>query len=232
MATNTFGGWKAGPDPATADPIPPIPPLAHDTALIVEQAIGSVFVMLQWQGPSATKDPASTYAADVFSDVLNQQGSRFQRRLVDSGLFQSVGFNYYTLNHVGPITVFGQTSPQRLREALAALRDELKKIDDPGYFSADELNATKRQRIIGTELGLERSSGFAQQLGFWWAVTGLDYFFGYVDTMAKQTPADLQTYAEKYIVGKPHVVGVLLSPDARRALNLTPSALLDVGVHP
>jgi len=109
MATSTFGAWKAGPDPATADPIPPIPPLAHDTALIVEQSIGSVFVMLQWQGPSATKDPASTYAADVFSDVLNQQGSRFQRRLVDSGLFQSVGFNYYTLNHVGPITVFGQT---------------------------------------------------------------------------------------------------------------------------
>jgi zinc protease len=232
LARNTFGAWKAGPDPATADPIPPIPPLAHDTALIVEQTIGSVFVMFQWQGPSATKDPAATYAADVFSDVLNQPGSRFQRRLVDSGLFQSVNFNYYTLNHVGPITVFGQTSAQRLREALVALRDELQKLDDPGYFSADELNATKRQRIIGTELGLERASGFAQQLGFWWAVTGLDYFFGYVDTMAKQTPNDLKAYADKYIVGKPHVVGVLLSPDVRRTLNLTPSALLDGGAHP
>ena len=232
LARNTFGAWKAGPDPATTDPIPPIPPLAHDTALIVEQTIGSVFVMFQWQGPSATKDPAATYAADVFSDVLNQPGSRFQRRLVDSGLFQSVGFNYYTLNHVGPITVFGQTSPQRLREALVALRDELQKLDDPGYFSADELNATKRQRIIGTQLGLERASGFAQQLGFWWAVTGLDYFFGYVDTMAQQTPNDLQAYADKYIVGKPHVVGVLLSPDVRRTLNLTPSALLEVGARP
>jgi zinc protease len=232
LARHTFGAWEAGPDPATADPIPPIPPLVHDTALIVEQTIGSVFVMFQWQGPSATKDPAATYAADVFSDVLNQPGSRFQRRLVDSGLFQSVGFNYYTLNHVGPITVFGQTSPQRLREALVALRDELQKLDDPGYFSADELNATKRQRIIGTQLGLERASGFAQQLGFWWAVTGLDYFFGYVDTMAKQTPNDLRAYADKYIVGKPHVVGVLVSPDVRRTLNLTPSALLDVGAHP
>jgi len=232
MARTTFGAWKAGPDPFASDPIPPIPPLAHDTAIIVEQSIGSVFVMLQWQGPSATKDPASTYAADVFSDVLNQPGSRFQRRLVDSGLFQSVGFNYYTLNHVGPITVFGQTSPQRLHDALAALHAELQKLDDPGYFSSDELNATKRQRIIGTELGLERASGFAQQLGFWWAVTGLDYFFGYVDTMAKQTPNDLKTYADKYIIGKPHVTGVLLSPDVRRSLNLTPSALLDVGVHP
>lgn len=232
LARNTFGAWKAGPDPSTVAPVPPIPPLAHDTALIVEQSIGSVFVMMQWQGPSAVRDPAATYAADVFSDVLNQPGSRFQRRLVDGGLFQSVGFNYYTLNHVGPITVFGQTSPQHLREALAALRDEIPKLDDPGYFSADELAATKRQRIIGTELGLERASGFAQQLGFWWAVTGLDYFFGYVDTMAKQTPNDLKAYADKYIIGKPHVVGVLISPDVRRALNLTASSLLETGARP
>ena len=232
LARNTFGAWKAGPDPSTVAPVPPIPPLAHDTALIVEQSIGSVFVMMQWQGPSAVRDPAATYAADVFSDVLNQPGSRFQRRLVDGGLFQSVGFNYYTLNHVGPITVFGQTSPQHLREALAALLDEIPKLDDPGYFSADELAATKRQRIIGTELGLERASGFAQQLGFWWAVTGLDYFFGYVDTMAKQTPNDLKAYADKYIIGKPHVVGVLISPDVRRALNLTASSLLETGARP
>ena len=37
------------------NPIPPIPPLTRDTAVIVEQPIGSVVVMLQWQGPSATQ---------------------------------------------------------------------------------------------------------------------------------------------------------------------------------
>src|SRR5581483_3822829 len=72
LATKTFGGWPRGADPFKVDPIPPIPPLVHDTAVIVEQPVGSVLVMLQWQGPSAVADPASTYAADVFSDVLNQ----------------------------------------------------------------------------------------------------------------------------------------------------------------
>ena len=86
----SFGDWKRGADPFEADPIPPIPPLTRDTAVIVEQPIGTVVVMLQWQGPSARQDPAATYAADVFSDVLNQPGSRFQRRLVDSGLFHSI----------------------------------------------------------------------------------------------------------------------------------------------
>jgi hypothetical protein len=49
--------------------------------------------------------------------------------------------------------------------------------------------------------------------------------------MAKQTPQDLQAYATKYIIGKPHVTGVLLSPQARRSLELTPSTLTG-GVRP
>jgi zinc protease len=232
MAKAIFGPWPRGEDPAKADPVPPIPPLTHDTAVVVEQPIGTIMVMLQWQGPSAQKDPASTYAADVFSDVLNQPGSRFQRRLVDSGLFHSIGVNYYTLNQVGPITIEGETSPEKLKEALAALRDEIQKLNDPSYFPADELKAATRQRIVGTMLGLERVSGFAHQLGFWWAVTGMDYFYGYVDTMAKQTPGDLQSYAAKYIIGKPHVTGVLLSPAMRQALKLTPSSLNDTGIRP
>jgi zinc protease len=232
LAEKVFGSWKRGADPFVADPVPSIPPLTRDTALIVEQPIGAVVVMLQWHGPSAKGDPAATYAADVFSDVLNQPGSRFQRRLVDSGLFHSIGVNYYTLNHVGPITIEGETSPEKLKQALAALREEIQKLNDPAYFSAAELEATKQHRIVGTMLGLERASGFAHQLGFWWAVTGLDYFFGYVDTMAKQTPGDLQSYASKYIIGKPHVTGVLLSPEARRGLRLTPSSLLEPGVRP
>lgn len=232
LAKSVFGSWPAGPDPFKADPIPPIPPLTRDTAVIVEQPIGGVLVQLQWQGPSAKADPAATYAADVFSDVLNQPGSRFQQRLVDSGLFESIGVNYYTLNHVGPITISGFTSPGKLKQALAALVDELKKVNDPAYYSQEALEAAKQKRIVGTELGLERASGFAQQLGFWWAVTGLDYFMGYVETMAKQTPADLQRYAAKYIIGKPHVVGVLISPGARAAIGLTPAQLLDAGGRP
>ena len=232
LAKSVFGGWRAPGDSLLPEPIPPIPPLTKDTALIVEQPIGTVVVMLQWHGPSARADADATYAADVFSDVLNQPGSRFQRRLVDSGLFHSIGVNYYTLNHVGPITIQGETSPGKLTEALAALREEIKKLSDPGYFSPAELNATKQHRIVGTMLGLERSSGFAHQLGFWWAVTGLDYFLGYVDNMAKQTPEDLRAYATKYIIGKPHVTGVLIPPEVRRGMQLEPEALLDRGARP
>ena len=56
-------------------------------------------------------------------------------------------------------------------------------------------------------------------------MTGLDYFYGYVDTMGRQGPDDLRRYATRYIVGKPHVTGVLLSPTTRRAINLTEAEL-------
>jgi hypothetical protein len=56
-------------------------------------------------------------------------------------------------------------------------------------------------------------------------VTGLDYFYGYTDMMAKQTPEDLRRYAKTYIIGKPHIVGVLLSPEMRQRLGLSLSEL-------
>jgi len=105
LAEKTYGDWQKGPDPFAVEPIPAIPAIQKNDALIIEQPVGAVTVMLQWQGPSVRKDPTSTYAADVFSDVLNQPNSTLQRRLVDTGLWQSIGVNYYTLDHVGPTVV-------------------------------------------------------------------------------------------------------------------------------
>ncbi|MGZ8379710.1 MAG: M16 family metallopeptidase [Gemmatirosa sp.] len=227
-AERWYGDWQKGADPFVETPIPPIPALTADEGVIAEAGVSAVTVLVQWQGPSVRKDRAATYTADVFSDALNTPGSRFQRRLVDSGLWQGVVVNYYTLDQVGPITVSGQADPEKLRDALAALRDELEKLDDPGYFTAEELVAVKAQRAMESALGAERTSGLTHTIGFWWAVADLDYFMGYVDEMAKQTPADLQGYASKYIVGKPRITGVLLSPEDRAALKLTEAELAGV----
>ena len=224
-ARKLFGEWPRAADPFKVDAIPPVPALARNVGIIVEQPVNSVLVYIQWHGPGAHTDIPATYAADVFSDVLNQPGSRFQRKLVDSGLWQSLGVNYYTLNQVGPITISGEVAPGKLREAIAALDRELVEVVKSGYITTEAVDGVKRTRIVGTMESLERSSGFAHQLGFWWAVTGLDYFFGYVDTMAKQTPEDLRRYAARYIVGKSRVTGVLISPETRRTLKLTESEL-------
>ena len=225
-AERELGGWLRGADPFVGDPVPAIPGLTKNESVVVEADVGAVTVFLQWQGPSVGKDPKATYAADVFSDVLNDPGSNFQQRLVDSGLWQSLGVNYYTLNNVGPITISGQTSPENLRKALTALEAEIRKFDDAGYFDPEELEAVKAHRAVTSAFDRERASGFAHTLGFWWSVADLEYYMGYVDNMGKQTLQDLQNYAKKYIIGKPRVVGVLIDPESRKKLGLTTSDLL------
>lgn len=226
LAEAVFGDWKKGEDPFVKDPIPPIPALTANEAVIVEQPVNAVTVMLEWQGPSVRQDPTATYAADVFSDALNQAVSVMQQRLVDSGLFQSIGVNYYTLDQKGPISIVGQTTPERLKEAVVALDREIAKFADPGYITQEQLVNVKAERAVSTAYGEDRASGFAHTLGFWWAVSGIDYYMGYIDGMAKQTLADLQGYARKYIVGKPRVVGVLIDPEARKRIGLKESDLL------
>ena len=225
VAARQLGDWQRGPDPFATDPIPPIPPLTANDAVLVEGPVNAVTVFLQWQGPSVGKDPKSTYAADVFSDLLNDPRSRFQQRLVDSGLWQGVTVNYYTLNHTGPITISGQTTPEKLRQALAALNTEVAKLDDAGYFDPEELKAAQAHRAVSSAFDRERASGFAHTLGFWWSVASLEYYMGYVDNMAQQGIGDLRAYADKYIVGKPHITGVLISPQGRRSINLTEADL-------
>ena len=149
LAERELGRLAKRADPFTADPIPAIPALTRTVrGVVVEAGVGAVTVFVQWQGPSVGVDPQSTYAADVFSDVLNDPGSNFQQRLVDSGLWNSLGVSYYTLNHTRPISITGQTSRENLRKALTALHAEIKKFDDPSYFDPVELEAVKAHRAV------------------------------------------------------------------------------------
>ncbi|HYV98753.1 MAG TPA: pitrilysin family protein [Gemmatimonadaceae bacterium] len=226
-AEKWFGSWARAADPFASDPMPPVPPLARDAGTFVEQDVGGAAVVIQWQGPSLSADPQSTFVADVFSDYLNLPGSEFQQKLVDTGLWQGrVVVNYYTLNHVGPITVSGQTSPEKLREAIPALMRELKRAASPGYFTADKLEEVKAHRATDSEFSRERTSGFSHALGFWWSVIGLDYYFRYLDEMARQKSDDLVRYFRTYVLDKPHVTGVLLSPAARRATAISQEELV------
>jgi zinc protease len=232
LAEQIYGDWPRGADPFIADPIPPIPPIDGNKALIVEQPINAVAVLIQWQGPSVGKDPASTYAADVFSDAINTPGSTFQKNLVDTGLWQGVGVNYYTLNQTGPISVSGQTTPEKLRPALAALERELARFTDPTYVTPSELEAVKAQRLTSSAFGIEKASEIAHTIGFWWSVASLNYFMGYTDQMAQQRITDLMRYTTTYIKGKPRVTSILLSPDARKSIKLTEQELLTPSTRP
>ena len=231
LADSIFSDWPRGADPFP-QPAPDPPPLTRSKSVIVEKPVNSVTLLIQWNGPSVGQDAAATYAADVFSTVLRNPTSRWVKRLVDSGLAFSVDLNYYTLNHIGPISVFAQTTPDKLLALERAVFEEIRQFGDSTYFTDAQLDAARNQIAVQGAYEREESSGFAHTVGFWWSVSGLDYYMGYRRNMQAVTRSALTDYARRYIVGKPSVVGVLISPEARSALALTPEALLPPGVVP
>ncbi len=228
LAEQIFGDWPRGPDPF-ATPVPNPPPLTKSSAVIVEQPVNGAALYMAWHGPSVKADPDATYAADVLSTVLGNPTSRFHKRLVDSGLAFGMGFSYYTLNHTGPITMFAQTTPEKVLEAQKAIMEEIAKLGDESYITQEELSAAQTQLGIQALYQREQSSEYAHTVGFWWAVAGLDYYRNYVPNMQKVTRADMAAFARKYIVGKPHVAALLVSPQAQAQHKFTPEQLLTNG---
>jgi zinc protease len=232
LAEQIFGDWPRGGDPFVT-PAPNPPPLKKTSSVIVEQPVNGAALYMVWQGPSVTADPAATYAADLLSTILANPSSKFQKRLVDSGLTFGVGVSYYTQAHVGPISVFAQTTPDKVLAAKKAIQEELGKIaSQPGYITAKELAAAKQQVAIQALYQREQASEYAHTVGFWWAVTGnLDYYKTYVPNMQKVTQADLAGYMKKYVIGKPHVTSLLVSPADKTKFGFTTAQLSDGGAQ-
>lgn len=219
LAEKYFVAWKAGPDPFALYPIPEHPPLKKSGTALVEKPVNALTIQISMHGPSVSKDPRATYAADVLSYILTQRSSKFQKRLVESGLCAFAGIGYYTLDHTGPINVQAQTSPDKYPEAEKAIFEELQKFTDPDYYTDEQVENAKNRLEISEMYDQERPSSFVHTVGFWWAVTGsMEYYLGYVDNLRKVSRADLNAYVKKYIQNAQYVKGVLLSPDMKKKL--------------
>jgi len=226
LAKELFNSWKKGPDPFREFPIPVHPPLSKSEAVLVDQPVKTVTLQIAWQGPSISLDTKSTYAADVFSYILSQDNSSFQKNLVETGLALFCNLGYYTQEHTGPIQITAQTTPDKLLELKKAIMQEVSKFDQDDYFSDDLLQYAKNKLAVDDIYNRETGSDFALNLGFWWCSAGIDYYLNYVDNLKKVTRADIKKYVDTYIKDKPYVIGVLLSPENQTKLNLKPEDLL------
>lgn len=235
LAEQKLGSWQPRKvDPFTEFPLVEHPPLPKSEAVMIEKNIGqgqegseqNVFVQVGWQGPSIGKDDKATYAADVFSYILQQPDSRFQRTLVDSGLASGASLNYYTQRNVGPITLFLITTPEKAKAALKAAYEEITQFGQPGYFTDEELENSKTILQSNDLFDREKTSDYAHTLGFWWSSTGIDYFRGYQKNLRSVTRADINRYLTTYIQDKPRVGIAMVSPGAKSRANLTDQDLI------
>jgi zinc protease len=227
MVEELFGDWPRRPvDPFKEFPLVEHPPLPKSEGAIIKQPVQNVIIELGWQGPSIGKDDAATYAADVFSFILRQPNSRFQRALVDTGLAANVGFGYYTQRNVGPINLIAQTTPDKAKALTRAIYNEIAHFNDPDYFTDEQLESAKALLEAEDLYSREKVDDYTHTIGFWWASTGLDYYRGYLGRLRASSRADISRYLTGYILGKPHVGLALMNDDAAKTSGLTADDLI------
>ena len=226
LVKSLFGDWPQAEDPFIKFPPVEHPPLLKSEGAIIKQPVQNVVIEIGWHGPSIGRDNPGTYAADVFSFILRQPNSRFQRALVDTGLVTGVGIGYLTQRNVGPITILAQTTPDKARAATRAIYNEIAHFNDKDYFTDEQLESAKGLLEADDLFSREKLSDYSHTLSFWWASTGLDYFRGYLGNLRRTSRADINAYVTRYIQGKPHVGLALMSEEAAQQSQLTPEDLI------
>ncbi len=236
LAEQIMGSWeRRAVDPFKEFPLVEHPPLTKSEGTILEKNIEdeggvsgeqNLFAIVGWHGPSIGKDDAATYAADVFSYIISQPDSRFQRSLVDAGLASNVDFGYYTQRNVGPINLVLTTTPAKAKAALKTAYAEIGQFTGPAYFSDAELENAKTILETNDLFEREKVSDYAHTLGFWWSSTGIEYFRGYHSKLRAVTRADINRYIKTYIQDKNHVAVALVSPEGKKQAALTEHDLI------
>ena len=210
-----FGGWKhSGFDPFQKWPVPEFQPLNPADSLsfiVIGPNVEVPGMMIGWLGPDTRKDLKNTIVADVFSFILSQKNSKFQKNLVDSGYALNAGITYFTQQHVGPISLFMIPNPEKFLQSFKVLQQQIDQFDSPDYFTDEQISTAKLKLANQEKFASEVTSDFVHTLTFWWASASLNYYYNYVDEINKITRADLENYVRKYIKGRTCVKGLLLN---------------------
>jgi zinc protease len=183
--------------------------------------VQTVAMALEWEGPSTVGDAVeSTYAADLLTAMIEQPASRFQHDLVDSGDCVRAELEWYTQRYVGPITLGLEAAPGKEDVCLKAAVAELPVLARADTFTDQELRDGLTKIQVERADEQESPSGYAHLLTFWWSSAGLDYYEGYPEAIQKVTRTQIAAYLQRFVLGQPHVFGVMLAPNVAKARGL------------
>lgn len=223
--TELFAPIPAGPDPARL--ARPEPEQKGELRLSVEGPGETTYLQVCYRFPKASHPDFFPLAVldsllagpsnlNMFGGGISNKTSRLYRALVDKEF--AVGLSGGAQATVDPflynisLTVHPQRTPE---EALSALEDEIKRIQDEPVGEDEIARAIKQARAIFA-YGSENITNQAFWLGYAEMFADYHWFLTYLDTMAAVTPADVQRVAQQYLLPRSRVVGTYI-PDGRQA---------------
>jgi len=222
LAKEIYGDWEAADfDAFEKWPIPEFDPIKENQYFVVEnENTRQPFILMSWHGPDTRNDVKSTYAADVFSYILSQKTSKLQQDLVDSGLAFAVNEYYQTDRYTGPIGIVILPDPEKIEEVLTKIHEHINMWDSSDYFTDEQLQTSKDLLKIGDAYGQEKTSSYINSVTYWWAVADIEYYTNYPEEIQKVTRKDIEEYVNKYIKGKSHATGMMVTKKMREEFKI------------
>lgn len=220
-AEQTFGDWaSSGFDPHQKYPIPEFAPLESTKYFVKESSIAQTpYMLFFWQGPDTRNDSAATIAADVFSNILGLNSSKWQQALIDKGLATYAGVSYQTLKYVGPINIYVLPNPLKMKECYDEIMNQIKMWDNPDYYTDEQLETAKQIVKRSYIRQNEKPSNLPHQLTYHWCSTSFEYYKDYTDNCQKVTRDDIKKYVDKYIIGKNFVAGTIINAEMNKQIK-------------
>lgn len=206
LAEELFGGPAGGRDPLPELEDEPTPTAQRRGERIMEKE--QAHLVLGFLG-ARFADP-DRYPLAVLASVLAGQGGRLFYELRDkrSMAYSVTAFNLEGLER-GYFGVYIGTSPEKLAEAEAGIRDELDKVLQ-GPVSEEELERAKRYLIGSHAIGLQRNSARAASIALDEAYgLGASHFLHYPEAIERVVREEVLEAARRYIALDRSVVAVV-----------------------
>lgn len=226
-----FSDWK---DPKDWKPVkrPAFQKFPESISFVMTRPnVQNASIQITYDGPKAKFDVADSFAADVLVNLLEHTNGKFYKKFVDSGLTFGAGFSYYTQSQAGELEIRASTKPEDAVKVQKMLFEEVNEWTKEDYFTEAQLEDVRRNLLINHKRELNQPSSYIKSLTFWWGVTGLDYYDGYLDSLRKTGLAEVRSFVKKWLVGKNHVTGILLSPSDAKDVGLKDTAQPLVDKH-
>ncbi len=219
-----FGDWKEG----TGFPVlEPHKPLKAHQWVVVDNAPtqGQAHVQMTFRGPDTAIDTASTYAADIWTQMINSPRGRFKIALEQAvpelyGGTRHISAGYYTQRDAGETHFsFKITVPDEgelwniILRLRTAVQQEISAMRSEDYFNPSEFESARREIENQEIITRDVPARYIRNLSFWWASTSTDYYTGYVDKIRTVAPQDVCSYVKRYVHNTPFLTSVWLHAD-------------------
>lgn len=215
-----FGTWE---NPKDWKPVTPTKfgtfPKTQELVTTHKDA-SNVLMQYTFAGPRAALQPKDSFAVDVLISLLQQRSGKFYKKYIDSGLALAAGLSYHTQSQAGELGIFAQATADNAKKVRTMLGQEAKEWAKKGYFSQQQLEDVRRSLAVSHQFELNKTTEFVKSLGFWWAVTGLDYYAHYLENLQKITLEDIQKFAQTYFVNQHYVETDFMTPEDAKKIGM------------